>query len=333
MPGREIMISKVMTEKEAISKFVHDGDVLTLGGFSTNRRAYGLVYEVIRQKKRNLILESGSSGGDSDMLIGSGNVKIYINSYIANSGYTNVSRRFRAAVESGAIMFDDYSLDVQTIAYHGAALGLPYVPVKNMLGSDLEKCWGISEAEREKTDKLPNKKFIIQDNPFKSGDKLCLVPTPNIDVALIHAQVASPDGTVRIQGPAFQDEDIAIAARYTIVSCEKLISNEEMHKEPEKNSLPGLCVDAVVPMEFGAHPSQCFGCYDYDSKFFWEYDRASKTQEDFDAFMESNVLSCSNHEEYVSKFGRDRFKKLLIDKEFGYVHGIDRSKSAALGGE
>ncbi|MFP5527199.1 CoA transferase subunit A [Peptococcus simiae] len=325
------MVTKVMTEREAISKFVNDGDVLTLGGFSTNRRAYGLVHEVIRQKKCHLILESGPSGGDSDMLIGSGNVDIFINSYIANAGYTNVSRRFREAVETGKIMFEDYSLDVQTIAYHGAALGLPYVPVKNMLGSDLEKYWGIPENERKKVKKISDKKFIVQENPFKAGDILCLVPTPKIDVALIHAQKASPDGTVKIEGPSFQDIDIAIAAKHTIISCEELVSNEEMHNNPQENSLPGLCVDAVVLMPYGAHPSQCFGYYDYDSKFFWEYDMASRSQKDFDKFMIENILSLTDHKEYADKIGDKQLKKLHVDKQFGYVPDVDRSKNAVLG--
>ena len=125
-----------MTAEQAVSRFVQDGDCLALGGFVTNRRPYTLVREIIRQRKRKLYLEGGPSGGDMDMLIGAGCVEIMMVSYIANSGYTMVCRRFRDAVENGRILFDDYSLDVQTIAYHGAALGLSYVPVKNMLGSD-----------------------------------------------------------------------------------------------------------------------------------------------------------------------------------------------------
>lgn len=316
--------SKVMTAAEAVSRFVRDGDCLALGGFVTNRRPYTLVREIIRQRKKNLCLEGGPSGGDMDMLIGAGCVEIMLVSYIANSGYTMVCRRFRDALEHRRILFDDYSLDVQTIAYHGAALGLSYVPVKNMLGSDLEKKWGISEEERKKHPKLPDKKFVVQEDPFHPGSRLCCVPTPEIDVACIHVQEASPDGTCRIEGAQFQDLDIAMAARRTIVSCERLASDEEMRRDPERNTLTGLCVDAVVPAAYGAHPSQCFGCYDYDSMFYLNYDKVSRTQEDFDAFISEYVDGCPTHEDYLDKIGAARLANLSVRPGYGYRPGLRR---------
>lgn len=268
--------TKVMTVNEAVSRFVHDGDCLALGGFVTNRRPYAIVREIIRQGRRGLYIEGGPSGGDVDMLIGAGCVEAISVSYVANSGYTMVGRRFREAVEQGQLLFEDYSLDVQTIAYHAAALGLSYVPVKNMLGSDLASRCGIPEETRRQHPKLPKWKFLLQDDPFNPGNQLCCVPAPDIDVACIHVQQASPDGTCRIEDAEFQDVDIAIAARHTIVTCERLASNEELRRHPERNSILGLCVDAVVPAPYGAHPSQCAGCYDYDGPFYQEYDRASR---------------------------------------------------------
>jgi len=316
--------SKVMTAEQAVSRFVQDGDCLALGGFVTNRRPYTLVREIIRQRKRKLYLEGGPSGGDMDMLIGAGCVEIMMVSYIANSGYTMVCRRFRDAVENGRILFDDYSLDVQTIAYHGAALGLSYVPVKNMLGSDLADVWGISAEERKKHPKLPNQKFVIREDPFHPGSQVCCVPTPQIDVACIHVQEASPDGTCCIEGAQFQDLDIAMAARHTIVSCERLVSDEEMHRHPERNTLTGLCVDAVVPAAYGAHPSQCFGCYDYDSTFYLCYDKVSRTQEDFDAFIREYVDECPTHGDYLNKIGAEHLTSLCVQPGYGYRPGLKR---------
>lgn len=317
-------MSKVRTAEEAVREYVHDGDCIAIGGFVTNRRPYAAIREVIRQKKRDLYVEGGPSGGDIDMLIGAGCVKAIMISYIANSGYTQVCRRFREKVEQGELLFEDYSLDVQTIAYHGAALGLPYVPVKNMLGSDLADRWGISEEERKNHPKLSAKKFVIQEDPFCPGSKLCCVPAPEIDVAIIHVQMASPDGTTRIVGAPFQDLDIAMAAKHTIVTCEQLVSNEEIRRNPELNSLSGLCVDAVVHAPRGAHPSQCFDCYDYDSQFYLEYDKASKTQEDFDRFIEKYVEDCPTHAEYLDRIGASRLLALNVKPGYGYVPGLKR---------
>lgn len=314
--------SKVMTAEEAVRTFVHDGYRLALGGFSTNRRAYGLVREIIRQGKRGLYVQSGPAGGDVDMLIGAGCVEVLDISYIANSGFSMVCRRFRDAVEGGRLLVEDWSLDVQTIIYHGAALGLPYVAVKDMLGSDLERKWGISEDERRARPKLSPKKFVVQEDPFEPGSLLCLVPTPKIDVACIHVQVASPSGICRIEGSAFQDEDIAVAARHTLVSCEELVPDEEMLRCPAANTLPGLCVSAVVEMPFGAHPSQCHGRYDYDPAAFIEYDEASRTDEAFRAYIDEHVLP--DHGQYVARVGRERLEALAVDPVLGYVPGLER---------
>lgn len=316
--------TKVMTAEEAVSRFVQDGDCLALGGFVTNRRPYALVREIIRQRKKRLYLEGGPSGGDMDMLIGAGCVEVMMVSYIANSGYTMVCRRFREAVETGRLLFDDYSLDVQTIAYHGAALGLSYVPVKNMLGSDLVEKWGMSEEVRRRYPKLPAKKFVVQEDPFHPGEQVCCVPTPQIDVACIHVQEAGPDGTCRIEGAQFQDLDIAMAAKHTIVSCERLVPEEELRRNPERNTLTGLCVDAVVPAVYGAHPSQCFGCYDYDSAFYLNYDKVSRTQEAFDGFIREYVDGCPTHGEYLDKIGADHLLSLAVVPGYGYRPGLKR---------
>ena len=316
--------SKVMTARDAVARFISDGDCVALGGFVTNRRPYGLVHEVIRQNKHDLYIEGGPAGGDVDMLIGAGCVKALMNAYIANSGYTAVCRRFRERAEAGDFLLEDYSLDVQTIAYHGAALGLPYVPVKNMLGSDLAEKWGISREERAKHDKLPNEKFILQPDPFHPESTVCCVPVPRIDAALLHAQLASPDGTVRIVGAPFQDVDIAMAARHTIVSCEELVSNEEIRRHPERNTLSGLCVDAVVHLPCGAHPSQCFGYYDYDGPFYLAYDKASRTQADFDSFIQTYIRDCRDHGGYLDRLGASRLLALRVVPGTGYVPGLKR---------
>lgn len=318
--------TKVMTAAEAVRQFVHDGDCIAMGGFVTNRRPYALVREIVRQNIQHLYLEGGPAGGDVDMLIGNGQVDVMINSYIANSGFSQVCRRFRNAIERDEplIKYDDYSLDVQTIIYHGAALGFTYVPIKNMLGSDLCNVWGITEEERRAHPKLPDKKFVIAEDPFDPGSQLCLVPTPQIDVALVHAQVASPDGTFRIVGAQFQDLDIAMAAKHTIVSCEDIISNEEIRRHPEKNTCTGMCVDAVVQVRRGAHPTQCFGYYDYDPQFLIQYDQASRSDEGFAEFVKKYVTDCPTQDEYLDLIGAAHLADLKVVPGVGYRAGLKR---------
>lgn len=314
--------TKVIGLEEAISRFVDDGDTLCLGGFTTNRKPYAAIYEILRQGKKGFIGEGGPAGGDWDLLIGEDRLKAYINCYTANSGFSNVLRRFRAKAEDGTLLMEDYSQDVEMLRLHAASLGLPYLPVKLMQGTDLVDKWGISKEERKKIDKLPDDKFFYVENPFAGDDKVVAVPVPQIDTAIIHVQMASPDGTVRIYGDEFHDVDIAIAAKKTIVTCEELVHNVDIRREPEKNTIPGFCVDAVVHVPNGAHPSQCYGYYDYDAEFLRMYEQVSKTQEGFKAFVQDYIYSMENHTQYLEKLGVERLMSIKAVEGYGYATDV-----------
>lgn len=320
MNGKE----KLMSLESAVKEFVHDGDWLALSGFVTNRRPYAAVREIIRQGKRDLYLESGAGGGDVDMLIGAGCVKYLFNSYVANSGFSQVCRRFRKLVENGELMMEDYSLDVQAILYHGAALGLPFVAVKNMLGSDLVKKWGIPAEVYRDDPKLPAKKLVVGANPLNPEELLCFIPTPKIDISIIHVQKAGADGTARIEGPVFCDIDIAMAATHCIVVCEELVHPDELRREPWLNQIPNVVPDAVVHLPFGAHPSQCANYYDYDGMFLRMYDQVSGDDDLYRKFLDEWVFSIRDHGEYTDKMGTSRLTSLLVRPGYGYVPGLKR---------
>lgn len=319
-------MDKVLSLTEAIGAYVHDGDHIAFGGFTTNRKPYAAAYEILRQGQKDFIVEAGPAGGDWDMLIGAGRVKAFINCYTANSGFSNVCRCFRRAVETGQMLFEDYSQDAQIMMLHGSALGIPYVPVQVMFGSDILGKWGISKEERRKLDKLPDEKYIVQENPFKPGEKLVLLPTPRLDTAIIHVQKASPDGTCRIEGDEFHDVDIAIAAEHCIVTCEELIDNEEIKRDPHLNTIPGFVVDAVVHTPHGAHPSQCYNYYDYDAQFLKDYEQASKTEEAFRDFIDEWVYSHENHQEYLDQLGVTRLIKTKVVPGLGYAKKSQEAK-------
>ncbi len=334
------MSDKVMSMKDAVAKYVESGDVMCFGGFTTNRKPYAAVFEILRQGQKDFIGWSSPAGGDWDLLIGEGRVKAYINCYTANSGFTNVSRRFREAIEKGEILFEDYSQDVLMLQLHAAALGLPFLPTRFMAASGLTKYWGMSEEVRKKLEKVDDLKLVEMDNPFQPGEKCVAVPVPKLDTAIIHVQKASPDGTAIIYGDEFHDVDIAMAARKTIVTCEELVSNEEIRKDPSLPNVFGGCVDAVVHVPFGAWPSQCYDYYDDDPDLLREYDKASKYLDDNDAkakmdkkkipydpdhmpenfkdFCEKWIYSLENHEQLLDKIGGSHLAKLKVVPGLGY---------------
>ena len=258
-------MNKVMSLHDAVAQYVQSGDTICFGGFTTNRKPYAAVAEILRQGQKDFTVWAGPAGGDWDMMIGEGRVKAYINCYTANSGYTNVSRRFRAAIEAGKLTYEDYSQDVLMLQLHAASLGLPFLPVRLMQGSGLTKYWGISKEQRAEMPSVDNDKYVMVDNPFNPGEKVVAVPVPKLDTAIIHVQKASPDGTCIIEGDEFHDVDVAVAAKKVIVTCEELVSDEYIRRDPTLTRVFGECVSAVVHVPYGAWPSQCYNYYDCDS--------------------------------------------------------------------
>ncbi|MBE6061794.1 MAG: CoA transferase subunit A [Clostridium sulfidigenes] len=338
-------MNKVMTMHDAVAKYVESGDSICFGGFTTNRKPYAAVYEILRQGQKNFTVWAGPAGGDWDMLIGEKRVQAYINCYTANSGYTNVSRRFRAAIEEGELIFEDYSQDVIMLQLHAASLGLPYLPVRLMQGSGLTDFWGISKEARKTLDKLDNDKFVEVENPFSPGEKVIAVPVPRLDTAIIHVQKASPDGTCIIEGDEFHDVDIAIAGKKVIVTCEELVSDEFIRRDPSLTKVFSECVSAVVHAPFGAWPAQCYNYYDVDGQALKEYDEASKYADDEDAenklikqaikkgieynpnnkpetfkdFVKKWVYSVKDHNELLDKIGGARLMSIKNVPGLGYA--------------
>ena len=337
-----------MSLHDAVAKYVQSGDTICFGGFTTNRKPYAVMGEILRQGQTDFTVWAGPAGGDWDMMIGEGRVKAYINCYTANSGYTNVSRRFRAAIEGGKLTYEDYSQDVLMLQLHAAALGLPYLPVKLMSGSGLCKFWGISEEQRKTIDSVDNLKFAYVENPFNPGETVVAVPVPKLDTAVIHVQKASPDGTCIIEGDEFHDVDIAVAAKKVIVTCEELVSDEWIRFDPSKNNIFGECVSAVVHAPFGAWLSQCYNYYDCDDAAMKEYDKASKYQDKEDAekqiakekakaekkglpynapvdpetfkdYLDKWVYSVKDNDELLDKIGGARLAKLKVIPGLGYA--------------
>ena len=183
----------------------------------------------------------------------------------------------------------------------------------------MEYKWGISAEIRKTIPKLPDKKLERIPNPFKEGEDVIAVPVPRLDTAIISVQKASINGTCSIEGDEFHDIDVAIAARKVIVLAEEIVSEEEIRRDPAKNSIPQFCVDAVVHVPYGTHPSQLYNYYDYDADFYKMYDKVTKTDEDFEKFIQEWVIDVKDHEGYLNKLGASRLCKLRVVPGFQYA--------------
>ncbi len=305
-------MSKVMTTKEAVSKFIGNGAFLFIGG-SVCRPPFAVIHEIIRQKKTDLTITRSNAADDFDMLIGAGLVKRFIGTFLSLGVY-GLGRCYRRAVEKEIprkIELEEYtnlSLPMMLLA---GSLGMPFVPVQDMMGSDLLNVKSF----------MGENKYKIMDSPF-DGRPTLLVPALNPDVAVIHVQQADEEGNAQMWGIGGDCKAGANAAKKVIVSCERIVSREVIGKDPSRTIVPSFKVVAVVEEPFGAHPGYTPGFYDVDFGFGYQYQQASNTQEGFEAFLKEWVYDLPDRNAYtayyIERFGYAAFKKLQAAFDYSY---------------
>ena len=318
--------SKFMTLKDAISRFVQNGSHISIGGSTANRNPMAAVYEIVRQRKKNLYLYGSIMGSGPDLLIGAGCVCGVELGYLGIGRYAPTAPCFKRYVESGRIRYEDYTNFQMALRFLAGSMGIPFIPTKSSLGSDIVNKWGMDEKFRKSDGRISSKKLIVSTNPFNpnTDEKVILLPAINPDVTIIHAQKVDGQGNVRIEGLTFSDVEQAKAAKSLIVTCEEIVDNAVLLAEPQLNHLPRFFVDAVVKVPKGAHPTQCYNYYDLDVRFLYDLIGASRDERDLSRFLEKFVFGVANHEEYLEKLGEKVFQEIEADSGLGYKSGLNR---------
>lgn len=320
--------SKIMSLSDAIREYVKDGSHISIGGFTINRNPMAAVYEIIRQGIRNLHLYAHSNGQGADELIGGGCVSRLDIAYGGNGKYAATCIRFRKAVQEGTIRVEDYTNFQMCLRFMAGAMGMPFLPTVSSLGTDLVNVWGFSEAERTQDSKMPDKKLVVMENPFGSWmdtPKVVLVPAIRPDVTILHVQKADKQGTGRIEGLTFADVEQAKSAQHLILTCEELVESATLRKNPDRNNIPFIHVDAVVPVPYGAHPTACYGYYDYDPACLLHYARCAKNDDLHRGYLQKFIHGVKDHEEFIAlNGGRERMEAIKADPETGYAVNLAR---------
>jgi len=149
---------------------------------------------------------------------------------------------------------------------------------------------------------LPDAKLI--DCPF-TGDKLVLVPALNPDFALIHVQRCDPYGNAQIEGLPFMDIDLAMAANRVILTTERIISNDQIRRQPDQTKIPFMAVDAVVEVPFGSAPHECYGLYEplFDHLDAYAAQIRQDPEEGIRAYLEHYVYGPESWTAYLDRLG------------------------------
>src|SRR3989339_279070 len=293
------MVSKVMDLKDAVSKYVKDGDYLGIGGFGTNRIPSAALHEIVRQRKKNLGFAGHTSTHDCQILISGKCINRCDAAYIVGLEARGLSPNARRAFQSGDIKVTEWTNAVLSWRLKAAAMGLPFLPTRTMMGTDTFK---YSAAKEIKC-------------PF-TGKKLAAVPALSPDVSVIHVHRSDVYGNCQIEGISVADQDLARASKRVILTTEKIISNEEIRREPHKTFLLYLYVDAVIEVPFGCYPGNMPNEYFSDEEHLKEWMDAEKDEKEFEKFLDKYIYSCKNFNEYLEKKGGIERIMELRKKEF-----------------
>lgn len=301
-PTARPTVDKRMSMREAIARYVHDGDVLSLEGF-THLIPTAAGHEIIRQARKDLTLVRMTADIVADQMVAAGCVSRLVSSFVGNSSVGSLGE-IRRRIETGhpaTLALEEYSHYGMVCRYLAGAQRLPFYPLRSYAGSDLPK---INPAIRT----------VQSPYPDAQGwhERIYVVPPVNPDVTIIHAQRADRSGNTQIWGVTGIQAEAVYAAAKAIVVVEEVVSDTTVRSDPNRTVVPAHAVDAVVQCPGGAHPSFAQGYYDRDGDFYRTWSRISADPARMAEWLAEYVYATADHTEYLAKIGSGTWERLKV---------------------
>jgi glutaconate CoA-transferase, subunit A len=304
------LVDKLSTVADAVGRLIHDEDYLAIGGFGSDRIPTAVVHEILRQRKQNLRFAGHTATHDFQILCagnrtGRGKTLAAVDvAYVVGLEARGLSPHARRVLESGEVTCTEWTNYTLAVRLKAAAMGLPFLPARSMLGTDT---FARSAARA----------FAC---PF-TGQTLVALPALSPDVAAIHVHQADRFGNCRIRGTTVADLDLARAAKRVVITCERLIRNDEIRRDPTQTVIPFFCVDAVCEVPFGSYPGNMPYEYFSDEEHLRAWLEVEKELPVFQRFLENYIFGVADFNEYLQKCGglhrlqELRRKELFLDQD------------------
>lgn len=294
------LVDKRMSVKEAVEQFVHDGDYLGSGGFGCDRIATALLHEIVRQRKQGLSFAGHTATHDWQILCagnqtGRGQLLKQVDiAYIVGLEARGLSPHARRVAESGEVEFCEWTNYALAVRLQAGAMGVPFLPMRSMAGTDTFR----NSAAQSIT------------CPY-TGKPIVVVPALWPDVSIIHVHEADCFGNCRTRGTSVADFDLARASRRVIISCERIIENDEIRNDPTSTVIPFFCVDAVCEVPFGSYPGNMPYEYYSDETHIKEWLEIERDPAEYFDFVSRLIFNTADFDEYLDASGaRDRLPQL-----------------------
>jgi glutaconate CoA-transferase subunit A len=287
-------VDKLMSVSEAVRRFVHDGDYVASGGFGMVRIATAILHEIVRQHRQHLGFSGHTATHDFEIMAAGRCFDRCDAAYIVGLEVRGLSPQARRYMESGNVRVTEWSNATLGWRYRAAAMGLPFLPSRSLLGTDTFR----HSAAREIT------------CPF-TGEKLAAIPALYPDVGIIHVHRADIYGNAQIDGISVADWDLARASKHLIITTEYLVGTEEIRRAPEHTQIPYWLVDAVCHVPYGSYPGNMPYEYYFDERHLTEWFEAEKDEPTLDAFLKKYIYGTKDFTEYLAlKGGESRMAEL-----------------------
>jgi len=300
--------------RSAIAELVPDGCAVALGLQLEQMIPFAAGHEIIRQGKRGLTLIGPISDILFDQLIGAGCVERVIAAWVGNV-MMGSAYNFRRAVESGTVKASNLTNFTVALALAAAAMGVPFLPTRTALGSDLAQ-------DKEFFQTIESPFGASSGNGVRGPDKLHAVKALAPEMTIVHVQRADRDGNAHCWGNFGVMPEGVRAAQRVIVVAEEIVDPDVIASDPNRTVIPGFLVSAVVECPWGAHPSPVQGYYSRDNAYFRHYHEQTRTPADFTAWRARWIDGVNDRAEYMQLIGDCRRKELEV-KQHAYAAATD----------
>jgi glutaconate CoA-transferase subunit A len=239
----------IVSLEEAVST-IRDGDLITISGISFHRNPMAFIYSLIKRSDIRLSFVDREPGFGLEILLKHRMLR-QVRAPMVTLEWLGIPPYFRKAVENGEIDYLEDTCGAFIAGIRAGSHGIPFMPVKGVLGSDLVKLHEERGSWRRINDPFTNKEIL-------------LVRAIEPDVAIIHVHKADEEGNSEILGPLYEDIYKAKAAKKVIITAEEIVPRS--YFRGKRPSINGEFVTYVVHAPRGAEPTSMFGIYDVD----WE---------------------------------------------------------------
>ena len=282
---------KRMTARDAIARFVNDGDSFVFANCLYSM-PLALTHELIRQRKKNLMVFQQGGIEEIDQLLGARVINRLVLAYNYRSGGRRIVTPLDRAMKEKRIAIEEMTNHTLLSTMKAGAMGYPFIPVlPGIRTTDVVQKQGF----------LGNQLFGETTDPF-SEKKTLVVKGYNPDFALMHVQRADKAGNGQLWGSMINSKWAALASNKVILSAEEIVDTEVIMSAPHLTIVPSYKVCAVVECPWGAHPSELAGHYDNDMLFRAIFFGSTGAKESMDAWMDEWIFGMTDRQEYIQHY-------------------------------